>query len=125
MTKKSRSKSRIKSRPRRKTERIRLQNYGNTCYINASLQLLHDLKSLRKIKIEKFKNTEIITDIINILNNDVSNLSELCLDKIPDMCNFSSGSQQDSAELLDRILNIIDEQIPKFGIKFKIRQMKI
>lgn len=94
-----------------------LINLGNTCYFNAGILLLYHCKELKNFLIiiqEQYKNDTLAYNIIEILkfldknnsNNkfDDTNLRNL-VDSIINKCNFNIGEQQDSQELLEKVLN--------------------
>jgi ubiquitin C-terminal hydrolase len=98
-----------------------LHNFGNTCYYNSALQLLMQLPILNT----NFDTTDSILNEMKLLyNNYISNLNiDSNLKKLYILCcnnnKYPLGSQQDSCEIVQLILDKIVDFIP--NVKTDIR----
>ena len=100
-------------------------NIGNTCYLNAGLQMLIQNKLLCNIILKYSSHSEILKIIGNFINeynspNNQSitpiNIKKMIEQKQDIFCGFN---QQDSTEFIIYLLNIIDEEIRKIDSSSK------
>lgn len=115
-------------------------NLGNTCYLNAGLQMIIQNKDLCNLILKYSKNSEILKKIelfiLNYYNSDNNNsISPQIIKEIVENKQelFMGFSQQDSTEFIIYFLNIIDDELLKiksdiklstnliYGIEFNVR----
>jgi ubiquitin C-terminal hydrolase len=100
-----------------------LQNIGNNCYINASLQLLIQNKDLCFLLISYSNKSDsnilkIIANFISMYHNDtIKVVNPIEIKKIVEMRNniFVGNNQHDSIEFFIYLLDIIDTEIKKIN----------
>ena len=112
-------------------------NIGNTCYLNAGLQMIIQNKDLVKLVL-KYSDTSPILNKIGMFFNEYYNKTDSTplvpydIKKIVEEKSkiFSGFNQQDSTEFIVYLLDIIDEEIKKvnphgikpiYGIDFNVR----
>ena len=105
-----------------------LQNFGNTCYYNSALQLLMQIPLFSDIDNTK---CEILNEMKKLydnyksnsenMNNNLRNLYLMCCKER----NYQLGSQQDSCEIVQLILDKIVDFLPdkKRSIRVLINQL--
>lgn len=99
-----------------------LKNIGNTCYLNAGLQMLIHNKDLCDLINKYSSESQILNDINNFiskyhsLDNDVLIPSEIKSIVESRMQQFKGFGQQDSIEFTVCLLDIIEEEIKKNNI---------
>ena len=92
-------------------------NIGNTCYLNAGLQLLIRNFDLCKIIIKYSNKSEILNKLSNIIleyyDDNTNTIDPYEIKKILEnrQIIFNGFTQQDSTEFIILLLNIIDEEI--------------
>ena len=99
-----------------------LKNFGNTCYLNASLQMLINNKDLCNLINEYSIKSEILnkindfilkyysSDIDILIPNEIKSIVETKMQQ------FRGFGQQDSIEFTVCLLDIIEDEIKKFSI---------
>lgn len=113
-------------------------NLGNTCYLNAGLQMIIQNKDLCSLILQNSQHSEILKKIeffiLNYYNNNNNNvISPQIIKELVESKKelFIGSSQQDSTEFIIYFLNIIDDELLKinkkltinliYGIEFNIR----
>jgi len=95
-----------------------LINNGNTCYLNAGLQMLLQNKDLLKL-MKKYTQSNIINKIYDFFNtyNNSNNITHnpLIIKKVIEIINpfFKGNEQHDSSEFIIFFLNLINDEILK------------
>ena len=98
-------------------------NIGNTCYLNAGLQMIIQNKDLVKLVLKYSDSSPILDKIGNFFNEyynkDMTPLVPYDIKKIVEERSkiFSGFNQQDSTEFIIYFLDIIDEEIKKVNSK--------
>jgi len=116
-----------------------LNNIGNTCYLNAGLQMLIQNKDFCDIILYYAKDSQLIDTFAQFINNYYNTTSDRPISPIEikkvldEQCKIFTGyDQQDSTEFIIYLLDIIDTEIKKidsesksigsiFGITINIR----
>jgi ubiquitin C-terminal hydrolase len=115
-----------------------LDNIGNTCYINASLQMLVLNEQLCSLVIKYSKSSQILKKISDFIleyhSTNTNPISPIEIKKIVEQKQeiFCGFGQQDSSEFIIYLLDIINEEIknadpnskgiePIFEIKFNVK----
>ena len=113
-------------------------NIGNTCYLNAGLQMLIQNKDFCDIILYYAKNSQILTIIADLINDYYNTTNNTIIpikmkQMLDQQCEiFTGNDQQDSTEFIIYLLDIIDNEIKKidsnsksigaiFGIRINIR----
>ena len=113
-------------------------NIGNTCYLNAGLQMLIQNKDFCDIILYYAKNSQILTIIAQLINDYYNTTNNTIIpikmkQMLDQQCEiFTGNDQQDSTEFIIYLLDIIDNEIKKidsnsksigsiFGITINIR----
>ena len=96
-------------------------NIGNTCYLNAGLQMLIQNKLLCNLILKYSQQSQILKIIGNFINEyySASNqaITPIDIKRIVEQKQdlFCGYNQQDSTEFIVYLLNIIDEEIKKIN----------
>ena len=97
-------------------------NMGNTCYLNAGLQMIIQNVELCKLVL-KYKQQSLILNKISVIileyyNDESSSITPIEIKRIVEEKQqiFNGCGQQDSTEFIICLLNIIDEEIKKIDI---------
>lgn len=98
-----------------------LNNIGNTCYLNAGLQLIIHNKDLCKLINTNSHKSKILEEISYFINdyhnNNCSSLSPSIIKNIVETKNniFKGFNQQDSSEFIIYFLDIINDELKKYN----------
>jgi len=90
-----------------------LNNIGNTCYLNAGLQLIIHNKDLCNMIVTNTNNKDLSTFIKDYHSNNTNSLSPINIKKLIETKNniFKGFNQQDSSEFIIYFLDLINEEL--------------
>ena len=102
-----------------------LHNIGNTCYLNAGLQMLIQNKDLCKLIVKNSSESHILTKITEFINEYyTSDKPAIVPSMIKEMMEerkdiFSGSNQQDATEFIVFFFDIIDTELKKQNINIE------